>query len=130
MDKIRAHLLPFSVGKEEHINAKDYFRITKEEDGYETALFGRKLVGQLIHTSRSTEGHIYTKEEEEIDDMDDMEYMDEDEKSSVWKKRETTIDEFILWKKDTAPSQHDPRKIALKNWIDLSKSIHEVIHLD
>jgi hypothetical protein len=43
--------------------------------------------------------------------------------SSVWKKTNTTIDEFILWRKDNAPEKDDPRHQVLEDWIDLSKAV-------
>jgi hypothetical protein len=67
-------------------------------------------------------GHVYEKvKTDKYDDEDMME--DEEEAESTWARTNTTIDEFILWKKDLAPNQRDPRANTIKNWIEISKAV-------
>lgn len=54
--------------------------------------------------------------------MDEEEYNQEEEQVP-WTKTNKTIDEFILWKKDTAPSAKDPRINALNRWIEISEAV-------
>lgn len=61
----------------------------------------------------------------------DDEEMDEEDKASntPWVKTNTTIDEFILWKKDTAPSQQDPRVYALNHWMEMAQTVKKKLYI-
>lgn len=56
-----------------------------------------------------------------------MEEVDEEGNTTEtipWTKNTNkTIEEFILWKKDTAPNVEDPRINALDKWIDISEAV-------
>ncbi|KAI9359845.1 ribonuclease H2, subunit C [Pilaira anomala] len=131
MGDIKVHLLPFSVDREGPINTKEYFKAEKNQDQYETVMLGRKLVGTPVSfTNGTTLGHVWEKNIS-MDYHYDEEEMDEEDKASntPWVKTDTTIDEFILWKKDTAPNQQDPRIYALNHWMEMAQTIHESIPL-
>ncbi|CAO3685452.1 unnamed protein product [Rhizopus stolonifer] len=109
MSDIKAHLFPFS----------------KEGDQYETKFNGRQLIGHSVSVQGTTQGHVWVKET----GYEEEEEEEEEYKQATWKKTNTTIDEFILWKKDRAPDKQDYRIKALENWLDISQSIHEPIPL-
>lgn len=68
-------------------------------------------------------GHVYEKVKQDRYD-DDEDIMEEEEAESVpWNRTKTTIDQFILWKKDLAPNKEDPRINTLQNWIEISKAV-------
>lgn len=118
MSDIKAHLFPFSVDLEGPINAKTFLNIEKKEgDEFETKFNGRQLIGRPVSVQGTTQGHVWIKEtayEEEEE---------EEDKQAIWKKTSTTVDEFILWKKDRAPDKQDDRIKALENWLDISQSV-------
>lgn len=60
----------------------------------------------------------YQDEEDE-----EMAEADDEEKVPSWTRTDTSIQEFILWKKDTAPNAQDPRIHALDKWIDISEAV-------
>jgi hypothetical protein len=57
--------------------------------------------------------------------MDTEEEEEEEAESQPWVKANTTVEEFILWKKDTAPNSQDPRINALHSWIDISQTVNK-----
>lgn len=65
-------------------------------------------------------GHVWEKAAK--DEYDDMEE-DQEEEIQPWTRTNTTIEEFILWKKDTAPNPEDARINALHSWIDISQTV-------
>ncbi|GAA5796722.1 ribonuclease H2, subunit C [Helicostylum pulchrum] len=132
MSDIKVHLLPFSVDRESVINTQSYFKVDKVQDQYETVMLGRKLIGTEVSlTNSKVLGHVWEKNVTESYDDEEEEEVDEEDRASntPWVKTNTTIDEFILWKKDTAPNKQDPRINALNNWMDITQTIHEPIPL-
>ncbi|KAK4513626.1 uncharacterized protein ATC70_005630 [Mucor velutinosus] len=137
MADIKAHLLPFSVDKEGTINTKQYFKYEKNEadEQYETIMMGRKLVGRSVALNDKTQCLVYEKmssdryQDEEDEEMEETDDEEAQEKMPSWTRTDKSIQEFILWKKDTAPNAQDPRISALDKWIDISKAIHEPIPL-
>ncbi|KAL9551807.1 hypothetical protein MBANPS3_004078 [Mucor bainieri] len=139
MTDIKAHLFPFSVDKEGTVNTKQYFKYEKSEsdqEQYDTIMMGRKLVGRSIVLNDKTQCLVYEKtSSDRYEDGDEDQVMeeadddDQEEKVSAWTRTDKSIHEFILWKKDTAPSAHDPRIHALDEWIDIAEAIHEPIPL-
>jgi hypothetical protein len=61
MSNISAHLLPFSVDQEGSINTRQYLKIEKENEHYETVIMGRKLVGNHIVLPETTIGNRNTE---------------------------------------------------------------------
>ncbi len=45
--------------------------------------------------------------------------------STPWTKTDTHFEEFILWKKDTAPNSKDPRINAIHDWIEISQAVNK-----
>lgn len=68
-------------------------------------------------------GHVYEKVKRDRYDDEDMIDEEEEAESVPWTKTNTTIDQFTLWKKDSAPIKEDPRINALQSWIDISKAV-------
>lgn len=60
------------------------------------------------------------EEDEEMEEADDEGVQ---EKVPSWTRTDTSVQEFILWKKDTAPNTQDPRINALDKWIDISEAV-------
>ncbi|KAI8084019.1 uncharacterized protein B0P05DRAFT_41334 [Gilbertella persicaria] len=115
MSESQVHLLPFSVDKEGSINTKTYLHIEKQQDHYETVIHGRRLIGHQVYLNTPTQGQVWTKQEEDEEE--------DEEENKVWHKSNITIQDFILWKKDTAPDTQDPRINALKQWIPISQAV-------
>lgn len=61
MSDIPVHLLPFSVDQEGPINTKQYLKIEKENEHYETVIMGRKLIGNHIILPDTTIGKTKKK---------------------------------------------------------------------
>ncbi|KAI9477791.1 MAG: hypothetical protein EXX96DRAFT_608432 [Benjaminiella poitrasii] len=123
MSDIKAHLFPFSVDKEQSINIKHYFTVSKQDEKYETAIMGRKLVGLpvVLNSESTTQGYVWKKsfDDHYSDEADDG----EKQENTIWTKTDKTINEFILWKKDTSPNSQDPRINALHDWVEISQAI-------
>lgn len=49
---------------------------------------------------------------------------EEEEIRETWIKTSTTIDNFLLWKKDTQPNKDDPRINAVQHWLDISQIVN------
>ncbi|KAG2192855.1 hypothetical protein INT46_010882, partial [Mucor plumbeus] len=81
-------------------------------------------IGQVFEKIPSDD---YSDEDEVMDEVDEEGNTSE---TIPWTKNTNkTIEEFILWKKDTAPNVEDARISALDKWIDISEAIHEPIPL-
>lgn len=116
MSEIKAHLFPFSVDYEGPVKSKEYLSVEKGPNGqYETVILGRQLIGHSVSTSGITQGHVFKK---------DMFVDEQDQKESMpWKKTDTVINDYILWKKDTAPDKQDARIKAIESWLDISRAV-------
>ena len=56
--------------------------------------------------------------------MDEVDEEGNTSETIPWTKNTNkTIEEFILWKKDTAPNVEDARISALDKWIDISEAV-------
>lgn len=61
--------------------------------------------------------------DEEDEEMQEADEEEQEEKEPSWTRTDISVQEFILWKKDTAPSAQDPRICALDTWIDISEAV-------
>lgn len=115
MSDIKAHLFPFSVDYEGPVKSKEYLQIEKiENEQYETVVMGRQLFGHSVSIHGNTQGHVWIKDTKEEK---------EEEEQMKWKKSNTIVDEFILWKKDRAPDKKDARIRAVENWLNISQAV-------
>lgn len=63
-------------------------------------------------------GHVWKKHSEQREE-------EEDQESWIKSKETAPISKFVLWKKDYAPSDQDPRIKALESWFDISEAVSE-----
>ncbi|CDH58317.1 predicted protein [Lichtheimia corymbifera JMRC:FSU:9682] len=120
------HLFPFSVAQDCSINSQTFLHVspeTREEhrhkslDTLQTVVRGRRLVGLDVKLPDTVQGHLWKEKD--------------DDDQHVWvKQKASKIDRFVLWKKDTAPSDQDPRLKSIENWLNVAECIHEPIPLE
>ncbi|KAI8097137.1 uncharacterized protein BX664DRAFT_383464 [Halteromyces radiatus] len=141
------HLFPFTVNKEGPVDAQQYLSvvpstqltldpITDAFPRYTTVVMGRLLEGLEITPPKTCEGYVWKLDKNDNDEDNngyDEDYQDEQshQPSSLhWTKTGTKVDKFILWKKDIAPSPHDPRLHALESWMTIADLIHQPIPIN
>ncbi|ORZ17821.1 hypothetical protein BCR42DRAFT_450376 [Absidia repens] len=113
-----------------------------------TVIMGRLLEGIEVTPPDNCQGHVWTLEstntdtqsetnsdydddyEEHIDDEDSNGASGMNNTGKVWSRSTTTVDSFILWKKDVAPSPMDPRLNAIESWMNIADMIHKPIPIN
>ncbi|KAI9011923.1 ribonuclease H2, subunit C [Phycomyces nitens] len=137
----KAHLLPFGIAVEGLVNADQYMPVDPEVDPlhkavnekfrtYTTVIHGRRLYGHEIPLNETIKGHLWAQEES----MDHPEYDDEEDEDEDYEKKArkfskigNSLESFVLWKKDSAPNEKDPRLVALDSWFDIAQVIHSPV---
>ncbi|KAI8144907.1 hypothetical protein BJV82DRAFT_667448 [Fennellomyces sp. T-0311] len=124
------HLLPFTSSHEGPVNSQQYFQFAPTTslehkhatiETYETMVMGRRLIGYNIELPKTCTGNIwqYVEAREE----------EEEQSPKLVKRSRPAVSRFVLWKKDTAPSDQDPRLKVIKDWHNVTDAIHEPIPL-
>lgn len=68
--------------------------------------------------------------DDDYEDGDDNEHNEMNNDGKVLSRSTTTVNSFILWKKDVAPSPTDPRLNAIESWINIADLVSAYYHFD
>ncbi|KAI7863298.1 hypothetical protein BDF14DRAFT_1844841 [Spinellus fusiger] len=112
-----AHLLPFGIKTQGHVNADQYFSYEPmtgssgctTDSNYSTVIHGRLLVGVRL-PSEDTQAHLWS--------------LSGSLQKQTFSKQNPPLKDVLLWKKDNPPKPSDARRLALQHWFDISQLIH------